>query len=63
MPSPVDADKRDFLGIEALQFFGVAEWNEHVAGAMQDIGMAICPGNPLVGAKMEAQYKPDRQYR
>jgi len=48
-------DQCDLFGIQCLQFFTVADRNEPVAGAVQNIGMATHILNPLIGSKVKSQ--------
>ena len=47
-------DQCDLLGF-SVQFFTVADRNEPVAGAVQNIGMATYILNPLIGSKVKSQ--------
>lgn len=57
----VNADKGDHSWVEFLKFFTVTDRDQHIPGAMNDIGMAFYFLNPFICAKMIAQYKPDRK--
>lgn len=56
VPAPFYTDKGDFRGIELLQCHTVPYRYQPVAGAMQDIGMAIHLSYPPVGTQVIAQY-------
>lgn len=58
------ADEGDHAWIECLQFFAVADGDEPVAGAVQDIGMTVYMLYPFIGTQVITQhvfYGEDRQ--
>lgn len=57
----VDSDQRDHIRIDGLQFLAVADGNEPVAGAMNDISMAFHFPDPEIGAQVVLQYKAHRK--
>lgn len=57
----VDPDQGDFPGIDLLQGFAVADGDQPVAGAVNDIGMAFYTGDPFIGSQVETEHHPYRQ--
>ena len=55
MPAALYAYERNFIGIDLLQALTVADGNNVVFGAMEDIGMAVDMTYPPVGAQLVAQ--------
>jgi hypothetical protein len=54
MPAPMDPYQGHPGGIELLQAFAVADRDQPVPGAMNNIGMAADPGKPEVGTQVIA---------
>ena len=52
MTAANDPDEGDLIGVDGLQFFAVPEGDQPVAGAMNDIGMAVYMAYPFIGAQM-----------
>jgi hypothetical protein len=63
MPAAMDADQRDLVRVELLQFLAMPDGDQPVAGAVNDIGMAIHLADPFIGMEVITQYPPVRQYR
>src|SRR5215212_1994781 len=55
MATTMNADQRYFIGINFLQANTMADRDQHVSCAMNDISMAIHITYPLVGTQMEPQ--------
>ncbi len=62
MSAAGDTDKGNFPGIQGLQFFTVADGQQPVFGAMQNISMAIYFGYPFIGTHMKPKHKTNGQY-
>jgi hypothetical protein len=54
-----DADKGDFVGIDLLKVFAVAQGNQAILCAVDDIGMAVYAAYPFIGAQFVPEYEPD----
>lgn len=54
MPTAMDPDQSDLMGIQLLQFLTMPDGDQPVAGAMQNIRMAVHFTDPLIGAQLVA---------
>ena len=61
--APVDPDQCDHIRIDGLQLLAVADRNEPVAGAVDDISMACHFPDPEIGAQVVLQHKAYRKDR
>lgn len=57
----MDADQRDHIRVDGLQFLAVADGNKPVAGSMNDICMTFHFPDPEIGAQVILQYKTYRK--
>ncbi len=63
MPAPMYTDESDLAGVYLLQRLAVADRNEPVLCAMNDVSMTLYFCYPEVSAQMKAKYQADREYR
>ncbi len=59
----LDADKGDFIGVDLLQVFAVADGDEPVFCAVNDISMAVDAAYPFIGAQFVTKHQLNRAER